>query len=56
MKSSVTGRGDRSSEVGEKHEGALQDGDEMKRFAFGIIGVDLRGQFVDARANLFGGK
>ena len=46
----------RAREVGEKNEGALQHGDEVQRFALGIFGVDLRGEFVDAPLNLFCGE
>ena len=46
----------RAREVGEKNEGALQHGHEVQRLAVGIVGVDLRGQFVDALLNLFCGE
>ena len=46
----------RAREVGEKHEGALQHGNEVQRLAIGIIGVDVGGHFVDAVLNLFCGE
>ena len=46
----------RAGEVGEKHESALQHGDEMQRLAVRVVRVDLRGHLGDARLDLFGGE
>jgi len=46
----------RAREVGEKHESALQHGHEVQRLAVGIVGVDPRGEFVDALLNVFCGE
>ena len=34
----------RAGQVGEKDEGALEDGHEMQRLAVRVVGVDLRGE------------
>jgi hypothetical protein len=42
---------DRPAEIGEEDEARLQQADEQQ-VAVGVVGRDLRAQFLDARANI----
>ena len=45
-------RRDRSGQIGQKHESALQHGDKMKRLLVRVVRIDARGHFGDARTDL----